>query len=222
MVPRHTKRRAAAQLRRRSWDAATTGASGIRWMAEAGSQLLALDQAVVDAVANTPTPGIDRFLVHLSRAADYSRLWLLTAAVAAAGGGRARRAAGPGVVAIGLASAVTNAGVKPLSRRRRPSPSDDRERSGSRRVRRPTSASFPSGHAASAFAFASAMGDAMPVTWIPLHAAAAAVGYSRVHTGMHYPSDVAVGAMIGALCGSTVRRVADQIPTGLAYRRQTP
>jgi membrane-associated phospholipid phosphatase len=49
----------------------------------------------------------------------------------------------------------------------------------------PISRSFPSGHSAAAFAFASGAGREMPQTAIPLHGLAALVAYSRVHTGVH-------------------------------------
>lgn len=183
------------------------------WLAEVRAEVDAVDQAVFDAVADTPTPSLDRFVVVVSKAADYSRLWLAIAAVVAAvGGGRGRRAAGVGISALGLASAVTNLGLKPMADRRRPTRSDTDRVSDSRRVRRPVSASFPSGHTAAAFAFASATGEAATPTWVPLHLAASLVGYSRVHTGVHYPSDVAAGALVGALCGWTVRQLARRLP----------
>jgi membrane-associated phospholipid phosphatase len=116
-----------------------------------------------------------------------------------------------GVLAIGLASAVTNLALKPVTGRGRPVRSQHHAVSPSRRIQRPASASFPSGHTASAFAFASAVGEEAPSTWLALHAAAALVGYARVHTGVHYPSDVAAGAVLGALCGWTVRRVAAHV-----------
>lgn len=164
-----------------------------------------VDQAVYDTVAATPTPSLDRLLVGVSTAANYSRLWLVTAAAAAAfGGGRGRRAACQGVLSIALTSALTNLVLKPLAGRQRPARSGGRPVTDSRRVRQPVSRSFPSGHAASAFAFASAMGQAVPSIRLPLHLAAAAVAYSRVHTGVHYPSDVATGALVGELCGRAV------------------
>jgi undecaprenyl-diphosphatase len=70
----------------------------------------------------------------------------------------------------------------------------------------PTSTSFPSGHAASAFAFATAAGQRVPALWIPLRALALLIGYSRIHTGVHYPGDVVAGAVVGTTCGWTVAR----------------
>jgi undecaprenyl-diphosphatase len=129
------------------------GAGRARWITDVRAELHAVDQAAYDAVATTPTPTLGRLMVSLSRTADHSGLWLVTAAaVAAVGGGPGRRAAGQGVLAIGLASAVTNLGLKPLASRTRPWRSDDRPAPASRRIRRPKSTSFPSGHAASAFA----------------------------------------------------------------------
>ena len=68
----------------------------------------------------------------------------------------------------------------------------------------PASSSFPSGHAASALAFAGAVGHEMPLLAVPLHLLAGAVAYSRVHTGVHYPGDALVGAVVGEAVGSVV------------------
>jgi len=161
------------------------------------------------AIAGVSTPTLDRVMTRLSGAANYSRLWLgIAAGMALLGGPRQRRAAGLGVVAVGLASATANLGVKPLFLRRRP----DRVAAAvpeARHVRMPASASLPSGHTASAFAFASAVGRVMPAAALPLRLLAVAVGYSRVHTGVHYPGDVVVGSLIGVTCGAAVGRLGD-------------
>ena len=68
----------------------------------------------------------------------------------------------------------------------------------------PSSGSFPSGHSASAFAFASCVGASLPPAAPPLLGLAAAVAYSRVYTGVHFPGDVIVGSVIGAAIGRAV------------------
>lgn len=62
------------------------------------------------------------------------------------------------------------------------------------------SPSFPSGHTSAAFSTATAMSIAYPKWYIitPSFLWASAVGYSRMHLGVHYPSDVFVGAIVGA------------------------
>lgn len=163
-----------------------------------------LDRAVYQAIAATPSPTLDAALGRLSDAANYSRLWIGVAGGLASLGRHGRRSAVSGLAAIGLASATTNIVAKRLHTRDRP----DRiaaEVPRARYVRMPTSTSFPSGHAASAFAFAAAAGDELPLASFPLHLLAATVAYSRVHTGVHYPGDVVTGSLIGSVCAVVVR-----------------
>ncbi|MET0522993.1 MAG: phosphatase PAP2 family protein, partial [Jiangellaceae bacterium] len=78
----------------------------------------------------------------------------------------------------------------------------------------PSSTSFPSGHSASAAAFAVAVGDVLPALRLPLGAAASVVAFSRVYTGVHYPGDVLVGATVGTLLGRLTSIVARRIARG--------
>jgi membrane-associated phospholipid phosphatase len=157
----------------------------------------ALDLAVVyAAISATPTPALDRFNAALSRAADGSKLWIAAAAVLATTGDRGRRAAVDGLASIAVTSGIVNLVIKPRYRRRRPDRIAHRVPL-ARQVDMPRSTSFPSGHAASAFAFASGVAREMPIAAVPLEAAAALVAYSRVHTGVHYPIDVIAGAVVG-------------------------
>ncbi len=171
----------------------TTASRLPRWLEDAER----VDLAIYAAIARTPTPALDRAMSRLSQAADYSRLSVSAAALLALAGGRTgRRAAATGLASVGVTATVVNVAIKPLGRRRRP----DRLAGDvplARQVRMPVSTSFPSGHSAAAFAFATGVGHVSPAAAIPLRALAALVAYSRVHTGVHYPGDVLAGALIG-------------------------
>ena len=173
------------------------------WLHGSIEEVERLDHALYAAIATTPTPRLDVALRRLSRAADYSRLSIASAAVLALTGSRGRRAAGMGLASIAVTSSALNLGVKSMVRRRRP----DRlaqDVAPIRQVPMPTSTSFPSGHSAAAFAFATGVGHVLPAAGFPLRALAALVAYSRVHTGVHYPGDVLAGALLGgALAQST-------------------
>jgi membrane-associated phospholipid phosphatase len=179
-------------------------------LAESLRELGVVDRAVYAAVASASTPVLDVPVRRLSNAANNSRLWLgIAAGLAIAGGPRGRRAALTGTVAIGVTSALVNLGVKSLYARQRP----DRAGAGvpdQRQVPMPSSSSFPSGHSAAGFAFASAVGRELPWLGSGLRFAAAAVAYSRVHTGVHYPGDTVVGSLIGAGTGQAVAGVMDR------------
>jgi undecaprenyl-diphosphatase len=160
-------------------------------------ELEALDAAIYAAIAASPTPTFDRALGRLSRAADHAKLWIGSAGLlATAGGDRGRRAATTGLVSLSVTSAVVNVVLKPLGRRRRPDPAAAAVPL-TRQVAMPWSTSFPSGHSASAFAFASGVAAVYPAAGVPLRALAALVAYSRLHTGVHYPGDVVVGSLVG-------------------------
>jgi undecaprenyl-diphosphatase len=157
-----------------------------------------LDRRLMRHSFGARSPALDRSLVAITRAASYSRLWLLIAvAMAVFGGRQGRRAAKRGLIAV--AAAVANGPAKLLVRRRRPS-----SRSRPTLIRMPRSTSFPSGHTAAAFAFSAGACAELPVLATVLVPLAGIVAYSRVHTGVHYPSDVAAGIGIGIGSGLLV------------------
>ena len=188
------------------------GAADLRRQAlEFAREVQALDIAVYKAIADEPTPVLDVHLRRLSQAANRSVLWLSIAAALAVRPGRSRHAAGSGVASIGLASFGVNVVAKTLANRQRPL-ATDLSVATARHVPMPRSTSFPSGHSASGFAFASAVGSEMPGLSLPLHLLATAVAYSRVHAGVHYPLDTLVGASLGLTAGSAVAKARRRRP----------
>lgn len=176
-----------------------------------------LDRRLVQSLSRVPGGGHDDFFRRLSAAANKGKLWFGIAAVMALFPGKTRRAALHGVLAQGVASAVTNLVFKTLLPRARPLPE---HLPVFRFVHpQPSSSSMPSGHSASAAAFALGVGLVRPALGTALAPVAAGVAYSRVHTGAHWPSDVFFGSAIGAGAALVTRKWWPVRPPFPAVRR---
>lgn len=190
------------------------------WALAVLRRLRRYDYAAYRSVARLSAPLLDEPLRRVSGYANFSKPWFITAGfLALFGGPRGRRAALTGLAAVGATSLVVNQPMKLIGERHRP----DRDRLGvpqQRWVTMPSSTSFPSGHSASAAAFAVAVGDLLPALKLPLRGAASVVAFSRVYTGVHYPSDVLVGVTVGALLGRMASIVARRTRGALARQPQ--
>jgi diacylglycerol kinase family enzyme/membrane-associated phospholipid phosphatase len=163
-----------------------------------------LDRALIARLASVDSPILDHVLPRLSRAADHSVLWIAIAlGLGATRNKWARRAALRGLASIAIASATSNLAAKGLARRTRPEFQMPILR---RLLPLPRTSSFPSGHSASAAAFATGVALEVPRLAIPVGAMALAVGTSRVVVGVHYPSDVLAGFALGTAAGTLTLR----------------
>lgn len=76
--------------------------------------------------------------------------------------------------------------------------------------------SFPSGHAATSFAGAATLVRFLPRSWAVLFVLATAIAFSRVYVGVHYPTDVVGGAILGLAVATALPRL------GAVLRRSRP
>jgi undecaprenyl-diphosphatase len=168
------------------------------------------DASLYASIAGSSTPGLDRPMTLISDAANLSKPWFAAAAaMSLLGVRRGRRAALFGLASLTTSSTFVNLVMKPLTDRRRP----DRIEHGvieARHVKMPSSTSFPSGHSASALAFATGVGHISPLGGALLALPAATVAYSRVHTGVHYPGDVIAGSLTGIFLAKITCRLIDR------------
>jgi undecaprenyl-diphosphatase len=164
-----------------------------------------IDEEWFERISEWESPAMDRIMPALSQAASHSKIWMAVAvALSLAGGKKGRRTAVEGLTAVAITSLLANVVAKGLFRRQRPTDQVPEER----RLPTPKSSSMPSGHAASGAAFARVVGAAYPGLRIPLNALAAAIGFSRVYTGVHYPTDVVAGWLLGRGIGTLTQRTA--------------
>ncbi len=142
-------------------------------------------------------PGGARAVRAFSNTGEHAALWHAIGAAGLALDGLRRPRWRRAMLAVGATQAA-NSALKLVAHRHRPA-FDDLPAL----VRTPTQLSFPSGHASSSFAAARAFGALVPAA--PLYATATAMAVSRVYLGVHYPTDIAVGAALGTLIGSAGR-----------------
>jgi membrane-associated phospholipid phosphatase len=135
-------------------------------------------------------PGLDRVVARFTLLGEHAAVWLAIG-VAGAAVDTPRRREWRRATATVAGMYGLNTAIKLLVRRSRP-----QLRGLAPLIGTPTTLSFPSAHASTAFAGALAY-SRLGLPAVALYALAAKLSYSRLYLGVHYPSDVLAGALLG-------------------------
>ena len=146
----------------------------------------------------------DRVFNTASTLGDFSVIWHLISVARMSGGTRSTKQSIELSLFLGAESVIVNQGIKRLFKRTRPTTSGD-ERYG---VRTPSTSSFPSGHASSAFFAATLLTSMTAKRFAPLwFGLAIVVALSRPYVRIHHASDIVGGAVVGLALGALATRV---------------
>ena len=168
------------------------------------AQLLRLDHALRAWVVTHRIAWLDQPVFFLSAAGLFGGVWLFIALVLAIFRRFLWRDFGRLVLVLIITTVVTDYVLKPAIHRARPFRwTPDIQVIG----RHSDTASFPSGHTATAVAGAFVFTRVLPVGRVVWWLLAAAIAYSRVYLGVHYPLDVVAGGIVGLACAIGVWRL---------------
>ena len=160
-----------------------------------------LDGALFQQLRELHAPFFDVVMYSLSEAARGAILWIVAGLLLGCFQPKRWPAVWQLLLALGLATLLTNTIAKPMAGRHRPF-----ETYAETRVvgPKPTSSSLPSGHVTNAVAAAYALTRVAPGGRVVFWTLALLVAYSRIYLGVHYPLDVIAGAIVGLAAAAFV------------------
>lgn len=165
--------------------------------AEASSVLRSLDLRLLRLLrTHGHQSALEGAVLKLTRAGEHGVLWQIVSVTGALVHVRARDTYVRAVRVVALAY-VANIAMKHVVRRPRPLIEDLPPVSST-----VSGLSYPSAHSTTSFAAAAVLSDVLPAA--PLYTTATAMALSRVYVGVHYPSDIAAGAVLGTALGRLI------------------
>lgn len=165
------------------------------------------DLSILDTLQGCRTPFLDKFLSAITHLGDHGYFWIVFALVLLCIP-RTRKLGVCVALALLLDLLLCNIILKPLIARPRPYAL----REITLLISPPGDYSFPSGHAAAAFAATSALALRRSRLTVPVLILALVIAFSRLYLYVHYPTDVFAGILIGSLCGLMSWAICKRIP----------
>jgi len=172
------------------------------WIARGNTPLRAagaLDQAVLRFLRTRGhTPAAEKSMQALGFIGEFGAVWAAAGLTGFAADSQ-RRLRWGAVFFVAPSAIVLNYAVKKGVGRKRPVITEHPPL-----AKAPSKLSFPSAHATSSFAAATAISRVQPKAKVPAHVLAGLICIGRPYLGMHYPSDVLAGAIMGTALGRSV------------------
>jgi len=162
-----------------------------------------IELAVLDAIQGLRFPALDFFMKYITHLGDFGFIFVILTALLLS----YKKTRTFGVVcatALVFDFLTVNVIIKPLLARERPFISRPDILL---LIAKPRDFSFPSGHTASSFAFATAIGAYSKKYQLWAYVLAAVIAFSRLYLYVHFPSDILAGIAIGLLCGYLARLI---------------
>lgn len=165
---------------------------------KAQSKLQQWDDQILIDLAESRTPEKTGFFLFISNHNDWVNIGVPVGLLAGGiiGNDKQMRQNALYVASSSAVNALATMLIKKIVKRPRPFLANVKIRA----VYQPSHYSFPSGHTSTAFTTATALSQAYPKWYVvvPSYLWAGSVGFSRLYLGVHYPTDVAAGAVLGA------------------------
>ena len=174
-----------------------------------------MERAILDSLQTVHGEALDAVMPWVSRICDHGEVWLLLALLLLLRK-KTRRHGTALLCALALNLLTCNVLLKPLVGRTRPFVGQSIRLL----IDPPLDASFPSGHTSSSFAAVLALRKSNSRLWKPALVLAALIAFSRLYLYVHWPSDVAGGAVLGAAMGTAGAKLSERIPLPQTGRKR--